>query len=62
MGATRIGHGLAAQSDDRLMQRLADKGIVLELCPSSNLKSKVVENLNHYPYQILPSVWNKGYY
>ncbi len=49
MGASRIGHGLAAQSDDRLMQRLADKGVVLELCPSSNIKSGVVENLDHYP-------------
>lgn len=35
LSAERIGHGSAAASDDRLLARLVDEGITLEICPSS---------------------------
>jgi adenosine deaminase len=38
----RIGHGIAAARSKELMQRLADHGTVLELCPSSNLRTRAV--------------------
>jgi len=37
LGAERIGHGIAAINDPRLMDLLAEKKIPLEICPSSNI-------------------------
>lgn len=36
-GAKRIGHGVRSVEDPALMQRLKDDGIVLEVCPTSNI-------------------------
>ncbi len=38
----RIGHGIAAARDAGLLRRLVDQGTVLELCPSSNLRTRAV--------------------
>lgn len=40
----RIGHGVKAINNKRLMNILEKKKIVLEICPSSNLALKIVEN------------------
>ena len=40
----RIGHGIRAVSDESAMKVLSQKGIVLELCPSSNLQTKAIED------------------
>ncbi len=42
----RIGHGFRAWKDKRLMAILAEKGIVLELCPTSNLNIGVIKNVH----------------
>jgi len=42
----RIGHGFLAYKDKRLMATLAEKGIVLELCPTSNLNIGVIKNVS----------------
>ncbi|HKW63868.1 MAG TPA: adenosine deaminase [Candidatus Acidoferrum sp.] len=39
LGAERIGHGIAAIRDPELMSLLAEKGIPLEICPSSNVRT-----------------------
>lgn len=49
MGACRIGHGVRAAKDDKLMDELAERGCVLEMCPTSNLQTKAVESLSEYP-------------
>lgn len=41
----RIGHGLAAASDAQLMKDIAKQGIVLEMCPTSNLRNGVVKGV-----------------
>ena len=44
----RIGHGLALVRDRRLAQEAAQKGITLELCPTSNLKNGMVRELSQF--------------
>jgi len=38
----RIGHGVKAAYDPRAMAMLQERGIVLEICPTSNLNTRVV--------------------
>jgi adenosine deaminase len=38
----RIGHGILAAGDPELMRELAKAGIVLEICPTSNLLTKAL--------------------
>ena len=39
LGAERIGHGIAAAADRKLMAMLAERSIGLEICPTSNLRT-----------------------
>lgn len=57
LGAERIGHGIASVCDERLLARLADEGIVLEVCPSSNIATGVVGSLASHP---LPKLLEAG--
>jgi adenosine deaminase len=41
----RIGHGISSVRDPRVMGMLRERGIVLEVCPSSNLNTRVVRNV-----------------
>jgi adenosine deaminase len=42
----RIGHGILAARDPELMAALRDAGIVLEICPTSNLLTKALPDEN----------------
>src|SRR5215469_7673228 len=42
LGAERIGHGIAAIRDPNLMVLLAQRKIPLEICPTSNLRTKAL--------------------
>ncbi len=48
-GAVRIGHGVRAIEDGKLMEELARRGTVLEMCPTSNLQTKAVKKISDYP-------------
>ena len=52
MGAERIGHGIMAAWSEDMIKELADKNIPLELCPTSNLNTKVVDNIADYPIKM----------
>ena len=39
---TRIGHGVKSAHDSRVMALLREREVVLEVCPSSNLQTRVV--------------------
>lgn len=52
-GAERIGHGVRTVEDPALMAELADRGIPLEVCPSSNICLGVVPELAHHPFDRL---------
>jgi adenosine deaminase len=41
----RIGHGIAAAASEEAVRKLAETGTVLEICPSSNLRTHAVANL-----------------
>jgi len=43
----RIGHGVRATEDEETMEMLKERGITLEVCPSSNLNTRVVKGVAH---------------
>jgi adenosine deaminase/aminodeoxyfutalosine deaminase len=53
LGAERIGHGIAAARDPRLMQHLRDHAIALEICPTSNVSTRSVPSLAEHPLPAL---------
>lgn len=52
-GASRIGHGVRSVEDEALLKRLAESGVALELCPTSNLNTRVFESIEDYPIKRL---------
>lgn len=42
----RIGHGIACVHDKAMMKTLEDQGTVLETCPTSNLSTKLVKDMD----------------
>ena len=49
----RIGHGVRAIENPDLVKRIADEGIVLEVCPVSNIELKVFDNFASHPFMRL---------
>ncbi|TDL75086.1 adenosine deaminase [Palleronia sediminis] len=46
---SRIGHGVRAIEDPALIERLVDEGIVLEVCPGSNIALGLFRTLDEHP-------------
>lgn len=46
---SRIGHGIGAIEDPRLVEKLAEQQIVLEICPGSNVNLKAVAGWAAHP-------------
>ena len=49
LGADRIGHGVRSIENPKILKSLAEKKIPLELCPTSNLNTRVFDDLKDYP-------------
>jgi aminodeoxyfutalosine deaminase len=49
LGATRIRHGIRAVEDPALVEELADRRIVLDVCPISNVRTQAVPSLAEHP-------------
>jgi aminodeoxyfutalosine deaminase len=49
LGAERIGHGTSAARDPELLAHLAETGVVLEVCPTSNIATRAVERIEEHP-------------
>jgi adenosine deaminase len=52
LGATRIGHGVAASQDKDLMQYMANNKIAVESCPTSNYQTATVSELKNHPMKV----------
>ena len=52
-GAVRIGHGVRSVESEDLLKKLSDKGIALELCPTSNLNTNIYRDISEYPIRKL---------
>jgi len=57
LGADRIRHGIRAVEDPALVRELADRRIVLDVCPISNLRTGAVASLEEHP---LPRLVDAG--
>ncbi|TNC71496.1 adenosine deaminase [Rubellimicrobium roseum] len=55
LNPARIGHGIAAAKDPALMERIAEAGIVLEVCPGSNVYLGAVPSWEKHPIETLRS-------
>ncbi len=56
-GAKRLGHGVRIIEDSSLMQLAKKQDITLEICPSSNLQTRIVTNYADHP---LFALFNQG--
>jgi adenosine deaminase/aminodeoxyfutalosine deaminase len=52
LGAERIGHGTSAARDAGVMALLRERGIALEVCPTSNVSTGVVVRLEDHPLPV----------
>jgi aminodeoxyfutalosine deaminase len=57
LGAERIGHGIRCVDDPRLMARLRAERIPLEVCPTSNLRTRQIDRIDDHP---LPKLLAEG--
>ena len=53
IGAERIGHGIRAVRDRKLLAQLRDRNIPLEICITSNLRTGAVPSLDEHPVRKL---------
>jgi aminodeoxyfutalosine deaminase len=49
LGADRIRHGIRSVEDSGLVRELADRQLVLDVCPISNLRTRAVASLDEHP-------------
>ncbi len=54
--AERIGHGVRAIEDSRVVQLLREREVTLEVCPTSNIQSGVVARMRNHPLRDLSSL------
>lgn len=49
LGAQRIGHGVRAIEDSDVVQLIRERGVTLEICPTSNLQTGVMRRIWQHP-------------
>jgi adenosine deaminase len=57
LGAERIGHGIRCVEDPSVVDLLAERGIALEVCPTSNVHTSTVASYAVHP---LPALLRRG--
>lgn len=56
-GTSRIGHGIRAIESDEVIHQMIENNIVLEVCPTSNIDTKVISNIENHP---IDKLYKKG--
>lgn len=49
LGAERIGHGVQARRNDKVIELLRSERVTLEMCPTSNLQTGLIPRLSQHP-------------
>jgi adenosine deaminase len=49
LGAERIGHGIQARRNDKVIELLRSERITLEMCPTSNLQTGLIPRFSQHP-------------
>lgn len=57
LGCDRIGHGISAAEEPRVMTQLIERGVTLEVCPTSNYQTGCIDDLADHP---LPALVEAG--
>lgn len=57
LGAERIGHGIRSIEDEATLELIAERGIALETCPTSNVQTSTVRSYADHP---LPQFLERG--
>ncbi len=57
LGVERIAHGVIGARDPRIVERVRSEGVVLDVCPTANVKCKAVGSLAKHP---LPALVRAG--
>jgi len=57
LGVERIGHGVRAIEDLALVDELAERGVVLEVCPGSNIALGIYPEWRKHP---IAELWRRG--
>lgn len=53
IGAKRIGHGIHAIDNDNTLNMVKDNGVLLEICPTSNVQTNAVDIYDNHPIKRL---------
>jgi adenosine deaminase len=57
LGVERVAHGVIGARSPRVVERMRESGVVLDLCPTANWKCKAVPTLDTHP---LPTLLRAG--
>jgi adenosine deaminase len=49
LGVRRLGHGVSVAADPEVTALARDRGVVLEMCPTSNHRTRAVERIEEHP-------------
>src|SRR5437660_273638 len=49
LGPTRLGHGLSVAEDPEVVRLVIERGVTLEMCPTSNWLTKGVSDVGRHP-------------
>ena len=52
-GAKRLGHGIRCIENNNVLEYIKNNNILLEICPTSNIQTRVVDSLNKHPIKYL---------
>lgn len=53
LGAQRLGHGIRVREDEELLRHVVGHRIPLEICPTSNVQTRVVPSFEAHPMKAL---------